>query len=123
MKDFGRISVCGAISVYNDDPVSPTVAPCAEPAFVFKQLKMEGFLVHRWLDRWMEGLAEMIQWIKDVKLILKYCTIIRSIKKRLFFSQGKIKVRETYTEGFENMPKAFIEMLSGGNTGKAIIKV
>jgi prostaglandin reductase 1 len=36
--------------------------------------------------------------------------------------QGKIKVRETYTDGFENMPQAFIDMLTGVNTGKAIIK-
>ncbi len=36
--------------------------------------------------------------------------------------QGKIKVRETYTDGFENMPQAFIDMLNGVNTGKAVIK-
>ena len=66
MKDFGRISVCGAISVYNDKPANPTVAQCAEPALVFKQLKMEGFLVHRWADRWVEGHAEMIKWIIEV---------------------------------------------------------
>lgn len=35
--------------------------------------------------------------------------------------QGKIQVRETVTQGFDNMPKAFIDMLQGGNTGKAII--
>lgn len=100
MKDFGRISVCGAISVYNDDPFNPTVAPCAEPNFVFKQIKMEGFLVSRWIDRWQEGLTAMAQWI----------------------SEGKIKVRETYTEGFEKMPEAFMGMMTGTNTGKAIIK-
>jgi len=100
MKDFGRISVCGAISVYNDDPVNPTVSPCVEPSFVFKQLKMEGFLVHRWVDRFMEGTLAMGKWM----------------------SEGKIKVRETYTEGFEKMPEAFMGMMTGKNTGKAIIK-
>jgi prostaglandin reductase 1 len=30
--------------------------------------------------------------------------------------------RETVTEGFENTTKAFIEMLRGGNVGKAIVK-
>lgn len=38
-------------------------------------------------------------------------------------NQGKIKVRETTTEGFEKMPQAFIDMLQGGNIGKAIVKV
>jgi prostaglandin reductase 1 len=31
-------------------------------------------------------------------------------------------VKETHTEGFDNLPKAFIEMLQGKNTGKAVIK-
>jgi len=99
MNPFGRISVCGSISAYNESSV-PT-APISEPDFVFKQLKMEGFLVHRWQHRWMEGLTQMLQWI----------------------GEGKIKVRETYTEGFVNMPRAFIDMLQGANTGKAVVKV
>lgn len=98
MKLFGRISVCGSISTYNDQ--TPTMAPACEGAFVFKQLKMEGFLVQRWLNRWMEGLTQMTQWIQE----------------------GKIKARETHTDGFTKMPEAFIDMLTGGNTGKAIIK-
>lgn len=36
---------------------------------------------------------------------------------------GKVKYHETTTEGFENLPNALIEMLSGGNTGKAVVKV
>ena len=32
-------------------------------------------------------------------------------------------MRETYTDGFEQMPHAFIDMLQGGNTGKAIVRV
>lgn len=66
MKDFGRISVCGAISTYNDKTGEATTAPCVEGTFIFKQLKMEGFLVHRWLDRWMEGLSQMAKWIQEV---------------------------------------------------------
>ena len=68
MKYFGRISVCGAISVYNDDPVNPTVSPCVEPNMVFKELKMEGFLVHRWVLRWPEATVAMVKWISEVKL-------------------------------------------------------
>jgi len=69
MKDFGRISVCGAISTYNDKTGEPATAPCCEGAFVFKQLKMEGFLVHRWMNRWMEGLAQMTKWIQEVSIL------------------------------------------------------
>nr|CAD7397144.1 unnamed protein product [Timema cristinae] len=35
---------------------------------------------------------------------------------------GKIKYQETVTEGFENMPKAFIGTLRGANFGKSIVK-
>lgn len=73
MRDFGRISVCGSISTYND--VTPTMAPACESMFVFKQLKMEGFLVGRWTSRWMEGLTQMSKWIQEVssnKLVSKF---------------------------------------------------
>ncbi|XP_065561766.1 prostaglandin reductase 1-like [Artemia franciscana] len=101
MNTFGRVSVCGAISVYNDDPKNPTLVPAVQPAMVFKELKMEGFLVSRWVNRWQEGLKQMSQWIQE----------------------GKIKYEETETFGFENTPKAFIGMLRGENTGKAVVKV
>lgn len=60
MNVFGRISVCGAISGYNDQQV---LVPPAQKFFVFNQLKMEGFLFNRWANRWLEGLTEIAQWI------------------------------------------------------------
>jgi len=98
MKAFGRISVCGAISGYNDQEI---LVPAVQKFFVFNQLKMEGFIVHRWADRWLEGITEMSKWIQE----------------------GKIKYHETITLKFENTPKAFIEMLRGKNSGKAVVKI
>ena len=37
--------------------------------------------------------------------------------------QGKLQYKESITEGFENAKKAFFELFSGGNTGKAVVKV
>lgn len=37
--------------------------------------------------------------------------------------QGKLKAKEHITQGFENMPKAFIDLFSGSNFGKAVLKV
>ena len=37
--------------------------------------------------------------------------------------EGKIKWRETVTEGIEGMGGAFVGMMNGGNIGKAIVKV
>lgn len=67
---------------------------------VSNQLKVEGFIVLRWLSRWNEGIQQNLQWIQE----------------------GKLKYRETVTNGFENMFEAFVGMLRGENTGKAVIK-
>merc|ERR1719433_2677154 len=62
MNNFGRIACCGCISTYNEKE-QPSV-PATTWAMVSKQLKMEGFLVNRWNDRWMEGVLQMAQWIR-----------------------------------------------------------
>lgn len=77
------------------------LATPVQPSMVSKQLKMQGFLVNRWIDRWPEGIQQNLEWIKE----------------------GKLKYRETVTEGFENMFTAFTDMLKGVNFGKAVVKV
>ncbi|CAH1977913.1 unnamed protein product [Acanthoscelides obtectus] len=99
MNTFGRISVCGAISGYNE--TSSPKATIVQYPVTMNQLRMEGFIAHRWLDRWFEGIQQNMKWIEE----------------------GKLKYRETVTHGFENMYSAFADMLRGGNTGKAIVKV
>ncbi|XP_053683332.1 prostaglandin reductase 1-like [Sabethes cyaneus] len=98
MNLYGRIAVCGTISNY-----STSIEKVTDPLrmMVFKQLKMEGFVVWRWNNRWLEGINANFQWI----------------------TEGKLKWHETVTDGFENTPAAFMDMLKGGNTGKAIVKV
>ena len=100
MNMYGRIAVGGAITGYND--TKPTLYPALQPTLVAFQLKIEGFLVWRWMHqgRWDEGLEQMTRWVED----------------------GKIKNIETVKEGFENLPAAFIGMLEGQNTGKMIVK-
>ncbi|XP_053558638.1 prostaglandin reductase 1 [Bombina bombina] len=99
MKDFGRIAVCGAISMYNDSV--PQTGPYIQPYLLFKQLRMEGFIVLRWKKNYPEGVKQLLEWVVE----------------------GKLKYSEHVTEGFENMPAGFIGMLNGENIGKAVIKV
>lgn len=100
MRDFGRISVCGSISSYNTPASEWPKVPILQPAFIFKQLTMQGFLVWSYNARMFEGITNLKNWIEE----------------------GKLKYRETTTDGFDNMPQAFIDMLEGKNTGKAIVK-
>ncbi|GBP37195.1 Prostaglandin reductase 1 [Eumeta japonica] len=101
MNPFGRVSVCGSISSYNEDPTQMPKATILQPALVFKQLKVEGFLVPRWLNRWPEAFKELIEWIKS----------------------GKMVAQEHVTDGFDNLYDAFVGMLAGENKGKAVVKV
>ena len=40
-----------------------------------------------------------------------------------FTFQGKLKQYESVTEGFDNLPSAFIGMLQGKNLGKTVVKM
>ncbi|KAJ6669456.1 hypothetical protein lerEdw1_000004 [Lerista edwardsae] len=99
MRPFGRIAVCGAISLYND--VVPQKGPYVQTHMILKQLCMEGFVVSRWENRREEGLKQLLKWVEE----------------------GKLKCHEHVTKGFENMPAAFMGMLKGDNIGKAVVKV
>ena len=96
---FARVSVCGQISQYNQEKPDP--GPRLLGLVLVKQVKVEGFIVVRWQNRWAEGIGQMAQWIKE----------------------GKIRYREDVVHGFENTPRAFIEMLQGKNLGKMLVKV
>ncbi|KAJ7417536.1 Prostaglandin reductase 1 [Willisornis vidua] len=99
MKKYGRIAICGAISLYND--TVPQKGPYTQVPMIFKELQMEGFIVSRWNNRREEGVKALLKWVME----------------------GKVKYHEQVTEGFENMPMAFIGMLKGENLGKAVVKV
>ena len=99
MNTRGRIAVCGAISHYNDKGGYTKVTDIL-PLAIQKELKIEGFLVGRWIKRWVEGIQAMAQWV----------------------GAGKIKVKETVVEGFDKMPEAFMGLFTGANTGKMIVK-
>ncbi|XP_028041291.1 prostaglandin reductase 1-like [Bombyx mandarina] len=99
MNKYGRVAVCGSISSYNES-CSPK-ATILQPAIVLKELKIEGFLVDRWIDRWEEGINANLRWLVD----------------------GKLKYEEKVYHGFDNMVDAFVGMLRGENTGKAVVKI
>lgn len=99
LNQFGRVSICGAISAYNI--TTPDVGPRLFTLLLIKQATATGFLVPQFADRWPEGIRQMAQWIQE----------------------GRIRYREDVVEGLENTPKAFIRMLNGENKGKQLVRV
>lgn len=98
MNVNGRIAVCGAVAEYNDSESVQISSPFKD--IILKQLTLKGFVVYRYGDRWMEGIEQILTWIRE----------------------GKIQYHETVTEGFENLPKALVDVLHGKNVGKAVVK-
>jgi NADPH-dependent curcumin reductase CurA len=96
---FARIPLCGMISQYNagDDRYGVKNLVAA----VGMRIKLQGFIVSDHLNRWPEALKELSDGVRG----------------------GKIKYRETVTQGLENAPRAFIGLLKGENFGKQIVKV
>jgi NADPH-dependent curcumin reductase CurA len=93
-----RVSICGQISQYNAE--RPEMGPRLLGLLIVSRSKIQGFLVSDYFARFDEGLRQMAEWLKA----------------------GKLKYHENVVEGFENMPRAFIGMLRGENTGKQLVK-
>ncbi|XP_035663353.1 prostaglandin reductase 1-like [Branchiostoma floridae] len=98
MKDHGRVAVCGSISTYNN--------PEAKGHYFFetiitKRLKLQGFFGAEYQADWPAATTQVAKWIVE----------------------GKVKHKEHVTNGFDQTPQALIGVLTGKNTGKAIVKI
>jgi NADPH-dependent curcumin reductase CurA len=98
-RPFARFIECGMISIYNDKEPAP--GPRNMSYIVGKRIKMQGFIVSDFADMREQFYTEMGGWVRD----------------------GKIKWEETVENGVENAPKAFLNLFSGGNTGKMLVKL
>ncbi|KQL49995.1 alcohol dehydrogenase [Brevibacillus choshinensis] len=94
-----RIPLCGRISLYNLEQAD--IGPRIQTQLLINSALMQGFIVSNYAEQAEEGLNQMAQWLKE----------------------GKINYTETITEGFDNIPKAFLGLFCGENTGKQLIKI
>ncbi len=95
----GRIALCGAISMYN--ATEPPPGPRNLALMVGNRLNMRGFIVIDHTDRQPAFIAEVAGALRD----------------------GRVRYRETFVDGIDNMPEAFIGMLRGDNTGKMVVRL
>ncbi|MDO8145848.1 NADP-dependent oxidoreductase [Isoptericola sp. 178] len=98
MNTGGRIALCGAISQYNDTERTPGPDNLANA--ITRGLTLRGFTLGGYLDHAPRFRELMTGW----------------------FSEGKIAYDETVVDGIENAPQAFLDMMSGGNVGKMLVR-
>jgi NADPH-dependent curcumin reductase CurA len=99
INKHARIPLCGAIAMYNE--ISPVLGPYVQPVLVSKSALMQGFIVSDFADKFPVAKKQLFNWLKE----------------------GRLTYHETITEGFEQIPQAFLGLFEGKNEGKMIIKV
>ena len=87
------------IDQYNDEAVRS--GPSNLMMLIMKNASMEGFIVSKYNHLQEQFLNDMKGWIDS----------------------GNLSWKETVVEGIDNAPKAFINLFSGKNTGKMLVKI
>jgi len=95
----GRISTCGLISQYN--AIEEVPGPKNYPMILMQRLKVQGFIILDYVDRYPEAIAAVSKWM----------------------AEGKIKVRQDVTDGLENALETVKKLYTGANNGKLMIRV
>jgi NADPH-dependent curcumin reductase CurA len=99
MNFKGRIPTCGLISQYN--ATGPVPGPYNYPMILMRRLRVQGFIVLDFADRYPEAIAALGQWM----------------------AEGRIKVRTEIVDGLENALQTVKKLHTGANTGKLMIRV
>ncbi|MEQ8232758.1 MAG: NADP-dependent oxidoreductase [Gammaproteobacteria bacterium] len=99
MNFKGRIPTCGLISQYN--ATEPPPGPMNYPMILMQRLKVQGFIVLDYAERYPEAIADLSQWMAG----------------------GKLKVRQDIVDGLENALQTLKKLYTGANTGKLMIRV
>ncbi len=99
LKVDGHAAVCGMISSYNS--TEPQPAPRNLALLIGKRLTVRGFLVGKYVGMREEFLGRMVPWV----------------------TSGEIRFDETFRDGLEQAPSAFVEMMQGANLGKMVVRL
>ncbi len=62
---------------------------------------MQGFIVSDFSDKFPAGVRQLAEWLQ----------------------QGKLTHTETVREGFDHIPRAFLDLFEGKNKGKMVVKI
>lgn len=99
INQFARLIICGAISVYNNTELPKSIS--VQPFLIKNSALMQGFIVSNYAEIFPEAMKQLSTWL----------------------AEGKLTYTETMVEGFEEIPKAFIDLFEGKNMGKMVVKM
>lgn len=94
-----RIIICGAISQYNN--TGEMYAPKNYLAILPARATMRGIVVMDYVKEYAEAGMQMATWMME----------------------GKFKAREDVRDGLENFPEVLMDLFTGDNNGKLVLKV
>lgn len=99
MKTFGRLVVCGMISMYN--AAGPVPGPSNLALVISKRLKIQGFIATDYSSKAKEMVSNFTQW----------------------YSSGRLKYRVDIVRGLEAAPVAINKLFDGSNNGKLMVQL
>lgn len=99
IANHARVVICGGISRYEQE--SLPAGPANYFNVVFRQAKMEGFLLRGYEQDYPEALNRIRDWMES----------------------GELQYREDMQEGFENIPETLKRLFTGANIGKQLLRL
>ena len=100
MNRGGRIVCCGVVSQY--DTSNPAPGPRGVPGLLInRRVRMEGFLVFDYAERYGEAIDRMRGWM----------------------NAGRLNPLNDEFHGLGEAPRAFVDLLAGGNVGTRIVRI
>ncbi|MBB4196347.1 hypothetical protein GGD83_000118 [Rhodoblastus sphagnicola] len=98
LNTFARVAICGLISSYEGEETSSL--PDLRLVLV-RRLRIEGLIVFDRMDLWPQAQADLTA----------------------LYAGGKLKWRESVSDGLDSAPKAFLDLLAGKNFGKQLVRL
>jgi len=100
MNARGRIVCCGVVSQY--DTANPGPGPRGIPGLlVNNRVRMQGFLVFDYEDRYADARTQMSEWLRS----------------------GELRPQTTAYDGLEAAPQAFVDLLAGATVGTTVVRI
>lgn len=99
MRLHGRVAVCGMIGQYNDADHPFGVKTLWQ--LVVNRIKMQGFITFDYPEVLAQAQAELDGWV----------------------AEGKLRPLANLRDGFESLPEAFIDLMSGRTIGKTLVRI